>query len=276
MKLRFMMTVALLSLTAWPAAAQPVQPPSALETLGAMHQTGTPIDWPEIPQTGQKADQVKQNLTKIKLPAGFHISLYALVPDARHIAVGPQGVVTFVGTRKSKVWAVTDRSRGGVGDEVKEFAPTLPKKIPNGLCFSKDGFLYIVEQNRVLEYPAAEFFYESPDVVGRRRGPGRRADSESQRKATITPRAFAGSDQTTSSISSSASPTTFRPRRNSICTVRSAWAASSAWTVTARTAKSMPPGFAIPWAWTSIRRTRHSGPTTTRLTAWATTFPRAR
>jgi glucose/arabinose dehydrogenase len=101
----------------------------------------------------------------LKLPPSFHISLYALVPDARHIAVGPQGVATFVGTRKSKVWVVTDRSRGGIGDEVKEFAPTLPKKIPNGVCFSKDGFLYIAEQNRVLEYAAAEFFYESPDVV---------------------------------------------------------------------------------------------------------------
>jgi hypothetical protein len=29
------------------------------------------------------------------MPAGFHISLYALVPDARHITVGPQGVPTF-------------------------------------------------------------------------------------------------------------------------------------------------------------------------------------
>jgi hypothetical protein len=29
------------------------------------------------------------------MPTGFHISLYALVPDARHIAVGPQGVPTF-------------------------------------------------------------------------------------------------------------------------------------------------------------------------------------
>jgi glucose/arabinose dehydrogenase len=163
MKLRFKTTVAMLTLAASPALAQPA--PSALDTLGAMHQTGTPIDWPEVPQTGPKADQVKQNLTKIKLPPGFHISLYALVPDARHIAVGPQGVATFVGTRKSKVWVVTDRSRGGVGDEVKEFAPTLPKKIPNGVCFSKDGFLYIAEQNRVLEYAAAEFFYESPDVV---------------------------------------------------------------------------------------------------------------
>jgi glucose/arabinose dehydrogenase len=136
-----------------------------LDTLSAMHQTTTPVDWPMIPQTGAKADQIRQNLTKIKLPPGFHIALYAIVPDARHIAVGPQGVVTFVGTRKTKIWSVTDRSRGGVADEVKEFAPTLPKKIPNGPCFSKDGFLYVVEQNRVVEYPAAEFFYESPDVV---------------------------------------------------------------------------------------------------------------
>src|SRR5258707_7966360 len=130
-----------------------------------MHDPVSTHDGQASPTTGAKADQVKQNLTKIKLPAGFHISLYALVPDARHIAVGPQGVATFVGTRKSKVWVVTDRARGGVGDEVKEFAPTLPKKIPNGGCFSKDGFLYIPEQNRVLEYAAAEFFYESADVV---------------------------------------------------------------------------------------------------------------
>jgi len=86
----------MLTLAAWPAAAQPAAPSpnSALETLGAMHHTGSTADWPEIPQTGAKADQVKQNLTKIKMPTGFHISLYALVPDARHIAVGPQGVAT--------------------------------------------------------------------------------------------------------------------------------------------------------------------------------------
>jgi glucose/arabinose dehydrogenase len=168
MNLRLKTAAVFLSLAALPAAAQQQPPspaPSALETLGAMRPTGSTAEWPEIPQTGAKADRVKENLKKIKLPDGFQISLYALVPDARHISVGPQGVATFVGTRKSKVWVVTDRARGGVGDEVKEFAPTLPKKIPNGPCFSKDGFLYIAEQNRVLEYPAAEFFYESPDVV---------------------------------------------------------------------------------------------------------------
>ncbi len=137
----------------------------ALKTLEGFHMT-SPVEWPTVPQTGPKADAVKKILAeKVKLPPGFHIDLYALVPDARHMAVGPQGVVTFVGTRKSQVYAVTDRSKSGVAEEVKPFASTIDLIIPNGPCFSKDGFLFIVEQNRVLMYPAAEFFYESPDVV---------------------------------------------------------------------------------------------------------------
>ena len=105
MKLRLQERWLHLTLAAWPACrAQPAAAVrrSALETLGAMRPTGSTADWPEVPQTGAKAEQVKKNLAKIKLPPGFHISLYALVPDARHIAVGPQGVATFVGTRKSK------------------------------------------------------------------------------------------------------------------------------------------------------------------------------
>src|SRR4051794_13101803 len=106
MKLYFKATVVMLTLAAAPAVAQPAAPApnSALETLGAMHPTGSTADWPEVPQTGAKAEQVKQNLAKVKLPSASHIPLSARVPAARHIAVGPQGVATFVGTRKSKVW----------------------------------------------------------------------------------------------------------------------------------------------------------------------------
>jgi glucose/arabinose dehydrogenase len=141
------------------------QAQGTLEKLSDFKVTGASLDVPTIPQDGPKAESIKKVLSKIKLPEGFKISLYAIVPDARHIAVGPQGVVTFVGTRKSKVYAVTDRDKDRVADEVKPFAASLKLAIPNGVCFSKDGFLYIVEQNRVLEYPAAEFFYESPDVA---------------------------------------------------------------------------------------------------------------
>jgi glucose/arabinose dehydrogenase len=140
-------------------------PATNLEKLGNLKSTGASPKIPTIPQTGPEADAIKKNLEKIKLPHGFHIGLYALVPDARHMAVGPQGIVTFVGTRKANVYAVTDRGRTGVANEVKPFASTIDLVIPNGLCFSRDGFLYVVEQNRVLKFPAAEFFYESPDVV---------------------------------------------------------------------------------------------------------------
>ncbi|HEX4765387.1 MAG TPA: sorbosone dehydrogenase, partial [Lichenihabitans sp.] len=46
-----------------------------------------------VPQTGPRADAIRKTLETIKLPPGFKISLYAMVPDARMIAVGPQGVV---------------------------------------------------------------------------------------------------------------------------------------------------------------------------------------
>jgi glucose/arabinose dehydrogenase len=151
------------ALMATPALAQTV--PDNLEKLSQFQSTGGSLDIPTIAQDPAKAEAIKKILTKIKLPSGFHIRLYAIVPDARHMAVGPQGIVTFVGTRKNKVYAVTDRDKNRVADEVKLFAPTINLKIPNGVCFSKDGFLYVVEQNRVLLFPAAEFFYESADVA---------------------------------------------------------------------------------------------------------------
>ena len=152
------------------AAASPVtaqQQPSAgnLEKLSGFKTTGTSMEIPTVPQHGPKADAIKKTLAKIKVPRGFHIGLYAIVPDAREMAVGPTTAVVFVGTRKSKMYAVTDRDKDRIADEVKEFAPSIPMTLPHGVCFSKDGFLYVAEQNRVLVFPAAEYFYEGPDVA---------------------------------------------------------------------------------------------------------------
>jgi glucose/arabinose dehydrogenase len=60
---------------------------------------------------------------------------------------------------------MTDRNKDRVADDVKVFAPSIKMAVPNGVCFSKDGHLYLAEQNRVLWFPAAEFFYEGPDVA---------------------------------------------------------------------------------------------------------------
>ncbi|NYT60991.1 PQQ-dependent sugar dehydrogenase [Alcaligenaceae bacterium] len=136
-----------------------------VQKLMNMGTTGASLDIESVPQTGAAADAVKHNLESIKLPPGFKIALYAMVPDARHMAVGPSTGVVFAGTRKTKIWSVTDRTKSRVADDVKRFAPSVTMKVPNGVCFSRDGMLYSVEHNRVLVYPAAEFFYEGPDVA---------------------------------------------------------------------------------------------------------------
>ena len=135
-----------------------------LDTLQRMQKTGTGSEaFQMVEQTGEFADQLRKNLENVDVPDGFKIELFAVVPDARHMAVGPQGIATFVGTRKEAAWVVTDRDKDRVADEVKRLAPSITMAVPNGVCFSEDGFLFLVEQNRVLTFPAAEFFYEGPD-----------------------------------------------------------------------------------------------------------------
>jgi glucose/arabinose dehydrogenase len=154
---------------AWAAAALLVAPAawsqSAIEKMKQFRVATTDLNLPTVAQGGSNAAAIRENLKRVKLPPGFKIELFAIVPDARHMAVGPSTNMLFVGTRKTTVWAVTDRNSDNVADEVKSFAPGLNFKVPNGVCWTKDGFLIVVEHNRVLNFPAAEFFYEGPDVA---------------------------------------------------------------------------------------------------------------
>jgi glucose/arabinose dehydrogenase len=149
-----------LSFIGMPANAQ-----QNIEKLKQMKVSGTDLNIPVVPQEGKNAAAIRENLKRVKLPPGFKIDLYAVVPDARHMAVAPSTNMLFVGTRKTTVWAVTDRNGDMVADEVKPFAPSLKFQVPNGVCWTRDGFLVVVEHNRILNFPAAEFFYEGPDVA---------------------------------------------------------------------------------------------------------------
>ena len=135
-----------------------------LGKLGAFKTTGT-TGGEVIPQGGKFAENVSRILEDIQLPEGFKIELFALAPDARHMAVGRNKGTVWIGTRKSKVWAATDRDLDNVADTVEEFSPSVQFDIPNGVCYTPDGFLFVAERNRVLMFPAAEFFMESPDTV---------------------------------------------------------------------------------------------------------------
>ena len=147
------------------ASSQLVFADNALENMKQMKVASSDASLPLVPQSGKNADAIRANLQKVKLPEGFHIDLYAIVPDARHMAVAPSTNMLFVGTRKQTLWAVTNRNNGDMATEVKPFAPSLNFRNPNGVCWTKDGFLVVAETNRVLNFPAAEFFYEGADVA---------------------------------------------------------------------------------------------------------------
>ncbi len=90
-----------------------------------------------------------EHLSKLKLPPGFSIALYAdNVPGARSMALGSDGTV-FVGTRAQTVHAVVDRNKDFKADEVLTVASGLTS--PNGVAF-KDGALYVAENSRISRY----------------------------------------------------------------------------------------------------------------------------
>jgi glucose/arabinose dehydrogenase len=92
-------------------------------------------------------------LEKIRLPAGFHIDLYARVPNARSMVLSPRGIL-FVGNRSAdKVYAVVDRDGDNKADEVLVIASGL--EMPNGVAF-KDGSLYVAEVSRILRFDDIE------------------------------------------------------------------------------------------------------------------------
>lgn len=86
-------------------------------------------------------------LNDIKLPPGFHISLFAdTIDNARSLALGDKGTV-FVGNRDGdKVYALVDENNNGTADKKYILAKGL--NMPNGVAFHK-GALYVAEVNKI-------------------------------------------------------------------------------------------------------------------------------
>ncbi len=120
-----------------------------------------------VPQTGDEAARLTRQLATIRLPAGFKISLFALVPGARDLAISPDGHTIFVGTLGSEVYLVKAPSLAGPAQSVKTFAPSIEKVLPHGVCFGPDRTLYLAEQNRILAFPEAAAEAESPNLTAR-------------------------------------------------------------------------------------------------------------
>jgi glucose/arabinose dehydrogenase len=88
-------------------------------------------------------------LDKVKMPAGFKISVYAEVNNARSLAMSPEGTL-FVGNRNGdKVYAVRDTDGDFKADKRWVIASGL--NMPNGVAVN-DGDLYVAEVNRITKY----------------------------------------------------------------------------------------------------------------------------
>ena len=99
-------------------------------------------------------------LDKVTLPPGFSIEVYAAdVPNARQMALSPNGTL-FVSTRRlGNVYAVLDEDGDHEADRVLTLASGL--NMPNGVAF-RGGDLYVAEVNRVLRYDEIEADLETP------------------------------------------------------------------------------------------------------------------
>lgn len=98
-------------------------------------------------------------LADIKLPPGFHISIYAEVENARSLALGDKGTV-FVGNRsKDNVYALVDADKDGVAE--KKYTIATGMNTPNGVAFHK-GSLYIAEIDKVYRIDNIEQNLQNP------------------------------------------------------------------------------------------------------------------
>ncbi len=102
----------------------------------------------------QTADQAAL-LSRISLPPGFTIQVFAEVPDPRSLAVvSPREIAAvetvFVGSRRSDVHSLRDTDGDGSADEVRRRASRL--NIPNGIA-TLDGLLYLALNDRVVRWP---------------------------------------------------------------------------------------------------------------------------
>nr|WP_199351128.1 sorbosone dehydrogenase family protein [Haliangium ochraceum] len=117
---------------------------------------------PESAETEETAETAMISALggKLRVPKGFRVEVFSKeVPNARGMALGPEGTL-FVGSRQAgKVYAVVDEDGDGRGDRVHTIAEGL--QMPVGLDV-RDGALYVSATDRVLRFDGIETKLDSP------------------------------------------------------------------------------------------------------------------
>jgi glucose/arabinose dehydrogenase len=108
----------------------------------------------------QPAQQASRPFPQLTVPAGFEVAVFVdSVPNARSMALGPQGTV-FVGSRTGdKVHAVVDDDGDYEADRLIVIASGLDQ--PNGIAM-RDGALYVATASRLLRFDDIEQRLDAP------------------------------------------------------------------------------------------------------------------
>ncbi len=105
--------------------------------------------------TGASAGEFDETLSRVNLPPGFKISVFAATPKPRSLVVATPLSTVFVGSRHGTIHSLRDTNLDGVADEVLQRADGL--NVPNGISFL-NGILYVALTDRVAFWPVpAEF-----------------------------------------------------------------------------------------------------------------------
>jgi glucose/arabinose dehydrogenase len=108
---------------------------------------------PAAPRAGELS------LAELQLPAGFSITEFARVANARSMTRGDRGTI-FVGSMSAgKVYALTPSADGTHAEDVRTIADGL--RMPVGVAF-RQGALYVSAVDRILRWDAIESRLQSP------------------------------------------------------------------------------------------------------------------
>jgi len=91
----------------------------------------------------------KLDLTRLTLPPGFHIAIFAEAPHARQMAFSPGGVLLVTATSDGTVLAFPDDKHSGRAERMVPVLSGL--NAPHGIAFH-NGKLYVAEINAVRRY----------------------------------------------------------------------------------------------------------------------------
>lgn len=102
------------------------------------------------PDQQQNNEKYSTSLGFLKAPPGFRVDIFAEnLPDARQMAVSPEGIVYVGSRREGVVRALTDRDGDFRADTVYTIASGL--RLPNGVAW-KDGSLYVAEVSKIHRF----------------------------------------------------------------------------------------------------------------------------